>query len=114
MRALRPTKACTQTPRQTTREKLLVFTPAAHADLAAIWHYTAEHWGVNQAEHYVDDIQSACHALATGKRLGKPVDVRLGYLKYLVGSHVIYFRDQNECLDVVRILHSKMDAERHL
>jgi len=114
MRTRKDTPADAKTPPQTTREKSLVFTPAAHADLVAIWHYTAEHWGVHQAERYADDIQSACHALATGKRLGRPVDVRVGYLKYLVGSHVIYFRDQNERLDVIRILHGKMDAERHL
>jgi len=95
-------------------EKSLVFSPAAHDDLAAIWGYTAEHWSVNQADRYVDDIQDACYALAAGTRQGRPVDVRAGYLKYLVGSHFIYFRNQNKYLEVIRILHGQMDAERHL
>jgi len=98
----------------TPTEKSLVLSPAAHADLAAIWDYTAEQWGVEQADRYVDDIQDACDALAASKRDGRPVDVRVGYLKYLVKSHLIYFRDQNGYLEIIRILHGSMDAERHL
>jgi len=42
------------------------------------------------------------------------VDVRDNYLKYLVGSHIIYFRNHHDCLNIVRILHGQMDAELHL
>lgn len=29
-------------------------TPAAEGDLEGIWLYTAEQWGVKQANHYID------------------------------------------------------------
>jgi toxin ParE1/3/4 len=94
--------------------KSLVFSPVAQADLEGIWDYTAEHWGLVQADRYTDDLRDACHALASGYRKGRPVDVRPGYLKYLTGSHVIYFRDHGDRLEVVRILHGKMDVDSHL
>ena len=34
-------------------------TPAAQADLAAIWTYTAEIWSVAQADAYVSGIRNA-------------------------------------------------------
>lgn len=42
------------------------FSPAAVADIGAIWDYTAETWGIDQADRYVDDIHGACVALAGG------------------------------------------------
>ena len=63
----------------------LTFSPAAIADIGAIWDYTAETWGVVQADRYVDDIRSACVALAAGERAGRKVDVLDGYLKFPVG-----------------------------
>ena len=41
-------------------------------------------------------------------------NVRLGYRKCPTGSHVIYFRDRGDWLEIVRVLHSAQDAERHL
>ncbi|MDP0500303.1 MAG: type II toxin-antitoxin system RelE/ParE family toxin [Verrucomicrobiota bacterium JB022] len=40
--------------------------------------------------------------------------VRVGYRKYPVGRHVIYYRVQPDALEVVRILHQRMDVERYL
>ena len=94
--------------------KSLVFSPAAQADMADIWDYTVEHWGLAQADNYTDDIRDTCKALASGHRQGRPVDVRPGYLKYLTGSHIVYFRDHDTRLEVIRILHSRMDVGRHL
>ncbi|WP_455153809.1 type II toxin-antitoxin system RelE/ParE family toxin [Brucella anthropi] len=37
-----------------------------------------------------------------------------GYLKYAVVSHVIYFREHENTLLVVRILHGRMDVGRHM
>lgn len=94
--------------------KILRFSPAAAGDLESIWTYTADRWGVGQAESYTDALQGACEALATGARLGRPVDVRPGVLKALVGAHMVYFRDRDDHLDVIRILHQRQDMSRNL
>jgi toxin ParE1/3/4 len=92
----------------------LTFSPAAAADIGAIWDYTALNWGMDQADRYVDDIHSACVALADGERTGRSVDVRDGYLRYLVGRHLIFFRQDGPGIVVIRVLHQSMDVERHL
>ncbi|MCL2345329.1 MAG: type II toxin-antitoxin system RelE/ParE family toxin [Desulfobulbus sp.] len=94
--------------------KSLVFSPAAQSDMEVIWDYTVERWGLDQADRYTDDIRDACHDLTSGRRQGRPVEVRPGYLKYLIGSHVVFFRDHGDQLEVVRILHGRMDVGRHL
>jgi len=92
----------------------LIYSPAADADARGIWDYTAEHWSEDQADRYVDTIRDACRDLAAGHKSGRPVAMRHGYLKYRVESHSIYYRLEDTILIVVRILHTKMDAERHL
>lgn len=42
------------------------------------------------------------------------VEVRAGYLKHPCGSHTIYFRDNGDRIEIIRILHNKQDVERHL
>ena len=94
--------------------KAIAFSPAAETDIDDIWDYSADNWGPDQADRYTDEIRDACHALASGRKQGRVVNVRPGYLKTLTGSHVIYFRDQGDRLEIVRVLHSRQDAQRNL
>lgn len=88
--------------------------PAAISDIAAIWDYTAERWSADQADRYTDDIKDACEALCSGRKVGRPVDVRPGYMKYAVGSHMLYFRQMDDWIVIVRILHQRMDVGTRL
>ena len=94
--------------------KELRLSPAAAADLDDIWQYTAEHWNADQADRYTDEIRDACHHLAAGTKRGRAVDARPGYLSYAISAHTIFFRAQDDALEVIRILHQRMDPDRHL
>jgi toxin ParE1/3/4 len=94
--------------------KALSYAPSAQSDIDAIWDYSAEHWGADQANRYVRDIRVTCHALAMGTRRGRVSNIRFGYLKCPIGSHVIWFRDHGDRLQIMRILHAAQDVERHL
>lgn len=94
--------------------KVLAFSPVAEADIDVIWNYSADNWGPEQADRYIDEIRDACHALASGRKQGRVVDVRPLYLKISTGSHVIYYRDRGDGLEIVRVLHSRMDSNRHI
>ncbi|MEO1458946.1 MAG: type II toxin-antitoxin system RelE/ParE family toxin [Pseudomonadota bacterium] len=94
----------------------LLFTPLAKADLAEIWDYTVERWGLAQAETYVREIDAACRELAAGTRASTEIDeIRPGYRKALVGRHVVFFTltDAGDTV-VIRILHQRRDVPRHL
>lgn len=88
--------------------------PTAKADLRKIWRYKARRWSLEQAETYQDQLYTAFEGLAAGTKKGRNVDVRPGYLKYPAGSHIVYFRDRGDRIDIIRILHGRMDAQRHL
>ena len=92
----------------------VTFSPAAIADIDGIWDYTAEPWGVDQADRYTDDIRDACNDLAAGKKQGRTADVRDRYLKYAVGRHFVFFRRSDGITDVIRVLHQSMEVGLHL
>jgi toxin ParE1/3/4 len=88
--------------------------PRALADLEDIWSYTAARWSPEQAASYHAMIVAAFEGLAAGRKQGRPVDVRAGYLKYPVGSHLVFYRLSEAGIDVIRLLHQRMDVSRHL
>ena len=89
--------------------------PQALADLELIWDYTIEAWGEEQAERYLRLINQSFCRLAENPSLGRSCDtIREGYRKYGVGRHVIFYRKIDASVDVVRILHERMDVDRHL
>jgi toxin ParE1/3/4 len=90
--------------------------PAAQADIADIWDYTAGRWGEAQAERYVLGVRDACQRLAAGSMASRAADdIRAGYRKAVVGSHVLFFRvGDGGVLTVIRVLHQRMDVAGHL
>jgi len=91
------------------------FSPRARGDLEEIWSYTAERWAQTQAESYMRTIQEAIESVAITPRRGRNCDeIRPGYFKLAVGSHIVFYRLTKSAIDVVRILHQRMDFTRHL
>lgn len=89
--------------------------PRARADLEEIWDYTADRWGEAQAERYVRVIGAAFDRIARDPRSGQScAEIRPGYAKLSVGAHVVFFRRTGRGVEIVRILHSRMDFGRHL
>ena len=73
------------------------------------------HWGEAQAERYTRDIRDACEALGDGTLSGRSAeDIRAGYRKAAVGSHVMFYRVRADVVEIVRILHRNMDVGRHI
>ncbi|MFT3796968.1 MAG: type II toxin-antitoxin system RelE/ParE family toxin [Microbacterium sp.] len=90
-------------------------TPAAQRDLSSIWDYTLERWDADQAETYVLKMRSAIERIADQPDRGRAVDeIRKGYRRYAIGSHLIFFVESDDGVDIIRILHRRMDPTRHL
>lgn len=93
----------------------LIFSPAAQADIALVWEYTVDTWGLDQALRYNTMIETACVGLADGRQSGRSVsDIRDGYHLLHVGKHSVYFRRDEVRIEVIRILHQSMDVEDQL
>ncbi|MGB3410532.1 MAG: type II toxin-antitoxin system RelE/ParE family toxin [Microthrixaceae bacterium] len=101
-------------------------TPAAQRDLSSIWDFTQENWGQNQAETYISEIRAAVERIAADPDRGRACDdIREGYRRYSIGSHLIFYIEGGDAVeggsvegtvsvDVIRILHQRMDVTRHL
>jgi toxin ParE1/3/4 len=92
-----------------------VLSPRAQTDLDKIWDHTADRWGLDQAETYTRDIWQRIEEVAARPTIGQDCsEIRAGYYKTSCGSHFLFYRLIAEGIDIVRILHERMDFERHL
>lgn len=80
--------------------------------MAGIWDYTADRWGEDQAEQYARQVEHDLTAAANGSRLIRPLD-KVWRIKS--GHHLCIFQTlPNGDIEIVRILHERMDAGTHL
>jgi len=97
-----------------------VLTNKAKADLKAIGRYSAERWGREQRNAYLTLLDGAFHKLAANRALGQDCShIRPDYRKWKVGRHVVFYRAFSsavggEGIEIVRILHERMNVERRL
>ena len=90
-------------------------TARAKADLRSIGRYTQATWGREQRNTYLARLDACFHLLAREPERGRACDViRPGYRKYHVGRHLIFYRQSPEGIEIIRILHDRMDIEAHL
>jgi toxin ParE1/3/4 len=90
-------------------------TPATQRDLENIWLYTQQEWGTTQAELYMDTLFSAFARFAQTPLVAASCEhIRAGYRRSRIERHMIYFRVTDYGIAVVRVLHDRMDAVKHL
>jgi len=93
-----------------------IISEKALEDINNIWIYTAENWSVEQADRYynliIDEIEYIVSNLDMARDFGK---IRKSYRYSKVKSHLIFFKkDENNEIEVVRVLHERMDVENGL
>jgi toxin ParE1/3/4 len=91
-------------------------TNLAKADLKEIGCYTQKRWGREQRDLYLGLLDASFHQLAANPLVGKDCsEIREGYRKLKVGSHVIFYHQKPVgSVVIVRILHGCMDMETRL
>ena len=91
-------------------------TNMAKADLIDIGRYTLNKWGQVQRNHYLSLLDVSFYQLAANPFKGSDCsEIRSGYRKFNVGSHVIFYRQiAVDTIEIVRVLHGSMDIESRL
>ena len=90
-------------------------TPEAERDLELIWSYTAKQWSAKQADSYIDALTSAFAVLSKSPKSAPSCShIRPGYRRWGVERHMIYFRESDSGIVIVRVLHDRMDAPSRL
>lgn len=96
-------------------KRKIALRPAARADLKGISIYSKQNWGRQTAQEYVSRLIRSLEKLDDLEPLVKDAGIgRPGLKKLLVGSHILFFHIGRDKIEVVRILHGKMDPNRHL
>jgi toxin ParE1/3/4 len=89
------------------------YTRLALQDLARIHVWSVTNFGSDQADLYLRQIEARLVQAARAPGLFRAASsVRPGLMKLRTGSHVAYVLFAPGSLQVVRILHGRMDPER--
>lgn len=85
-------------------------------DINKIWIYTAENWSVEQADRYYNLIFDEIEYTVANFEMARDFGViRKDYRCSKVKSHLIFFRiTKSKEIEVVRVLHERMDIEIRL
>ncbi len=87
----------------------------AESDFIGIWQYSFEESGADQADKYLDELDTNIKLLADNPDLGIRRDyVRDGYRVLFVASHAVYYTATPTTIHIIRVLHGRMDPEKHL
>ena len=93
----------------------LVFHEAASAELRAIGKSTRARWGDRQASIYVADLRARIKSLREFPlRFPEFGPERPGLRRMRCGSHVVFSLVTEEQIEIVRILHERMDFKTRL
>ena len=92
-----------------------LLTSAARRDISNVWQYSADTWDEDQADRYVRELFAAIELLATDS--GRAVrifadDDRFVFIRS--GRHLIFARPDTSPLEVIAVLHDRMDLVSHL
>jgi len=91
-------------------------TNKAVKDLNNIWIYTFQTWSEKQADSYYSFLLNSCQDIANNPGLGKNYK---GITNDLFGlktkKHIIFYRKRtDQPIEILRILHERMDLKKRL
>ena len=84
-------------------------------DLSNIWLYTFNKWSKEQADRHFNLIVEEINFISKNHTAGRSVEeTRKNYRLTKVKSHLIFYRKTDEIIEIVRILHQRMDIRSRL
>ncbi len=85
-------------------------------DLNEIWDYTYETWSSYQADSYYAELEKACNELGQEPKAGRNYEgINKKILGLKSGKHIIFYQSISEDrIEVVRILHERMDLKNRI
>ncbi len=88
---------------------------AAQEDLRDIKRYTLETWGTAQTKTYLLELMTTFTKLARRPKLGRlRDDLGLELRSHPVRHHLVFYRQSQSDIEIVRVLHSNMDVSHRI
>ena len=93
----------------------IILSEETKRDLEDIWHTTAHRWSIDQANKYYELLEEGINQLSKTPELGRVLhEVSEEYRIYKVKSHLIIYSLEGRRLEILRILHERMEKKRHI
>jgi toxin ParE1/3/4 len=87
----------------------------ADRDLTSILSYSIRQFGERTAVSYLVGLHDCFGRLAENPRLGRSIEtLRKGYFRFEHARHVIFYKRNERGVRIMRVLHERMDPDRHL
>ena len=84
-------------------------------DITDIYKYTALNFGFAKAGHYLEGLYQQFARLGEHPGIGQAFPIgKKNYRRFEYESHMIFYRKRAKDILIVRVLHERMDAKRHL
>lgn len=84
-------------------------------DLNDIWEYTFHKWSKEQADRYYKLIFDEIEYISENSHLEISYEhMRKNYRASKIKSHLVFYRIENKSIEIIRILHQRMDLKRRL
>ncbi len=81
----------------------------AEVDIDQIAAYTTSTWGWRQTDQYLAKLEDGFDLLARNPSIGRSCNsLRAGLRRFEIGSHVVFYLPEADCVLVVRVLHQRM------
>ncbi len=81
--------------------------------MVQIGRYTENRWGKPQRNHYLKQLDDAFRLIVKNPDIGKDSShVLPGYRSFQQGSHIIFYKTTS-AIEIIRVLHERMDVEKH-
>ncbi len=91
-----------------------ILSEAADKDLEDIFDYTLDHFGFDQAEKYLLEIEEVFQILAVHPESGKTRnEIKEGLYSFPKDNHIIFYRILDKYIRIVRVLHGSRDIPNY-
>jgi len=92
-----------------------ILSPNAQESLSGIKAYSLEKFGERQTKIYLEKIDERMCFVAVNPNKGKDRDtLKKVFYSISAGSHTIYYKIKDTHIDIVDVLHQKMEPLLHL
>ena len=92
-----------------------ILSPNAQKSLGNIKTYSLEDFGEKQTITYLKLIEKKLQMISESPDIGRNrEEIKKGYLSFLAGSHIVFYRKAKNHVDIIDILHQSMEPYRYL
>ena len=88
---------------------------AADLDMLDVWEYTYMVWGEDQADRYLDKLDTGFRRLLENPKIGKSRnEYHPGIRSLIIEHHIAFYSGTPNTIRIERVLHESMDVKKHI